>query len=119
MDGCFGLYAENGQIVGFIAVAKDFFRANSYNHYVISRLVILPDYQGVGLGTRFIEFVARRCREENKLISIVTSAKNLIFALKKKQWAKLVRFSAMNPKNDPKVKRRSVPTATFKFDFKD
>lgn len=116
MDGCFGLYAKSGQIVGFIAVAKDFFRANSYNHYVISRLVILPDYQGVGLGTRFIEFVARRYRKENKLIAIVTSAKNLIWALRKRSWARLVRYSESK---DKAIKRRAVPTATFKFDFKD
>lgn len=117
MDGCFGLYAESGQIVGFIAVAKTLFGSNRHNHYTVSRLVVLPDYQGVGLGTKFLEFVARTYRNDRKLLDITTSAKNLIIALNKKSWAKMVRFG--KTASDKQLKKRIVNTASFKFDFKD
>lgn len=117
LDDCFGLYTENGQIVGFIAVAKTLFGNNRHNHYTVSRLVVLPDYQGVGLGTKFLEFVARAYRNDRKLLDITTSAKNLIIALNKKSWAKMVRFGKTAP--DKRLKKRVVNTASFKFDFKD
>lgn len=50
----------------------------------VSRLVILPDYQGIGLGTKFLDEIAKYYSKQNYELSIVTSAKNLISALKKK-----------------------------------
>lgn len=49
----------------------------------VSRLVILPDYQGIGLGTKFLNKMAEYYAAQNKDFSIVTSAKNLIAALRK------------------------------------
>ena len=51
----------------------------------VSRLVILPDYQGIGLGTKFLDKMAIYYTNKNFDFSIVTSAKNLINALRKKE----------------------------------
>lgn len=58
-----------------------------------SRLVILPDYQGIGLGIRFLNFIAQKYADEGFQFSIVTSAKNMIFALNKSQKWKMIRYS--------------------------
>lgn len=53
----------------------------------VSRLVILPDYQGIGLDTKFLEIVAQHYIKQGFDFSIKTSAKNLIYSLKKsKNW---------------------------------
>lgn len=49
----------------------------------VTRLVILPDYQGIGLGTKFLNIIAKYYSNLGYDFSIVTSAKNLIYSLKK------------------------------------
>lgn len=54
----------------------------------VTRLVILPDYQGIGLGTKFLNFVADFFTKQGFDFRIVTSAKNLIYALNRnKNWS--------------------------------
>lgn len=79
---CFGLYAESGDIVGFLAVLHQPHRVSKKIKRV-SRLVILPDYQGVGLGRKFVNAVGDLYLDEGYRFHIVTSAKNMIAALKK------------------------------------
>lgn len=50
----------------------------------VSRLVILSDYQGIGLGTKFLNKMAKIYSDLGWDFSIITSAKNLIHALRKK-----------------------------------
>lgn len=65
-----------------------------------TRLVVLPDYQGIGLGTKLLESVAKIYKSQGYDFSIVTSAKNLIKALNsKKQWT-LKRYSGAKPSNN-------------------
>jgi len=35
-------------------------------YYQVSRLVALPDYQGIGFGKRFLNFVAELCSSQAK-----------------------------------------------------
>ncbi|HTN73740.1 MAG TPA: GNAT family N-acetyltransferase [Pirellulaceae bacterium] len=42
-------------------------------HKRVTRLVTLPDYQGLGIGTRLLEYVCRRVRATGERISITTS----------------------------------------------
>ena len=79
---CYGLY-DNDNIIGFIAILHQPHPINKKLKRV-SRLVILPDYQGIGLGTKFLDEIAKYYSKQNYELSIVTSAKNLISALKKK-----------------------------------
>lgn len=47
----------------------------------VSRLVVLPDYQGIGIGYAFLNEIARKYTNEGWTFTIVTSAKNLIWKL--------------------------------------
>jgi GNAT superfamily N-acetyltransferase len=82
----------------------------------VSRLVVLPDYQGIGIGTSFLETIARHIVEHGFEFDITTSAKNLIMALNRRNQWKLKRVGRMSPNTDPSIRQRSnVKTATFFF----
>jgi len=54
----------------------------------ISRLVVLPDYQGVGVGSAMLNAVANKYYEGGWQININTSSPAIVFALKKSSvWA--------------------------------
>lgn len=78
---CYGLY-DNNKIIGFIAVLH---QPHAKNKKIkrVSRFVILPDYQGIGLGVKFLNEIAKYYIDKGFDFSIKTSAKNLILALKK------------------------------------
>lgn len=80
------MYNEHNEIVGFCAVLH---RPHNkiLNLKGIHRLVILPDYQGIGIGTKFLNIVAEYYAQQGFEISMVTSAKNMIGALyKSDKW---------------------------------
>lgn len=53
----------------------------------IHRVVVKPDYQGIGVGGRLITEVAKRYRKDNFRMSIVTSAPSFINGLQRsKNW---------------------------------
>ena len=53
----------------------------------IHRVVVKPDYQGIGLGGRLISEVAQKYKKDNFRVSIVTSSPAFIFGLKSsKKW---------------------------------
>ena len=114
---CYGLYNENNEIVAFLGVIHQ----PNINPKIkrVTRLVVLPDYQGIGLGTRFLECVAEIYKKQGYDFSIVTSAKNLIHSLNKnKKWT-LIRHSVNKiPKNSKidslrKTIRNNCKTASF------
>lgn len=80
----------------------------------VTRLVVLPDYQGIGLGVAFLKAVAEIYKGYD--FRITTSAKNLIYALNKnKNWRledygrhKMPKSSLMQ-----KTLRGHVKTASF------
>ena len=79
MCKCYGLYDENS-IIGFIGVLHQPHPRNTKIKRV-SRLVILPDYQGIGLGYKFLTAIAKMYVEQGFDFEIITSAKNLIMKL--------------------------------------
>ena len=58
----------------------------------VSRLVILPDYQGIGLGYKFLNVVAKDYVDKGYDFMIITSAKNLIMKLYNSNTWKMVRY---------------------------
>ena len=88
---CFGLY-ENENIIGFIAVLH---QPHGINKKIkrCSRLVILPDYQGIGLGRKFLESIAKLYISQGYDLTITTTAKNLINALRKSNDWCMMRYS--------------------------
>lgn len=58
----------------------------------VHRLVVLPDYQGIGIGTAFIKEVAKMITNEGYELNLTTTTPALVGALKKdKDWV-LARF---------------------------
>ena len=54
--------------------------------------MVLPDYQGIGIGTTFIKRIAKMVSDRGFELNLTTTTPSLIYALKKdKQWA-LSRF---------------------------
>lgn len=115
---CYGVYDQNS-IVAFMAVLH---QPHGINKKIkrVCRLVVLPDYQGVGIATRFLNAIARMYVKEGYDFSIVTSAKNLIYALNKSPEWLLQRYSAnkcSSAKNAIDYKRGSMrsncKTASF------
>ena len=87
----------------------------------VSRLVILPDYQGIGLGTKFLNFMAEYYIQKGYDFSIITTAKNLIHSLKKSdKWCmfrynKHANVKSKSSKIDRFRKMRECPTASFAY----
>lgn len=114
---CYGLY-DCDTIIGFMAI-RHFPHPNNKKIKMVHRLVILPDYQGIGLGVKFLNAVARMYTAEGYDFSIITSAKNLMITLRKNPKWVMVRHSSssrhrgITALND--ALRRNVKTASFYF----
>lgn len=80
---CYGLF-DDEKIIGFCAVLHNPHPINKKIKRV-HRLVILPNYQGIGLGTRFLNFVAKIYHDQGFDFMIMTSARNLIYSLNKSE----------------------------------
>lgn len=107
---------DKDKIIGIIGVIH-FPHPKNKKIKKVTRLVILPDYQGIGLGTRFLNAVATFYDDFDFFIT--TSAKNLIHALNKNDQWSLKRYDISGKQSTGmqqfiKVQRR-VKTATFKF----
>lgn len=77
---CFVGCIEN-EPVAFIALIR-LVHPNTKKTWMIHRLVVLPDYQGIGIGKRLMTFVAQRYVERGLRVRIVTSNPALIFSLR-------------------------------------
>ena len=76
----------NDKLVGFSAVLP-FPHGNLKNTYRESRLVIMPDYQGIGLGSFFSDYIAERYKQQSKLFYSTTSNPALIkYRQKSEKW---------------------------------
>lgn len=120
---CFGLYDDN-KIIGFMGVLH---QPHGVNKKIkrCSRLVILPDYQGIGLGYKFLCVIAKYYTDAGYDFSIVTSAKNFIAKLSYSPKWRCIRCSAnkcSSAKSSIDYKRKSMrskcKTASF-FYIKD
>ena len=76
----------NDEIAGFISILH-FPHPKAKDLKKVHRLVILPDYQGAGIGLRLLNEVGKIYKHEKWRYTIVTSAPSLINALKKSnEW---------------------------------
>jgi ABC-type Mn2+/Zn2+ transport system ATPase subunit/GNAT superfamily N-acetyltransferase len=76
----------NDEVAGFLSVLH-FPHPNAKNIKKVHRLVILPDYQGAGIGIKFLNEIGYFYKKEKQRYTIVTSAPSLIKVLKKcKKW---------------------------------
>lgn len=76
----------NDAIAGFISVLH-FPHPKVKNMKKVHRLVILPDYQGIGIGIKLLNEIGYFYKKQKDRYTIVTSAPSLINALKKSnEW---------------------------------
>ena len=77
----------NDEIAGFISILH-FPHPKVKNLKKVHRLVILPDYQGAGIGLKLLNEVGKVYKEQKWRFNIVTSAPSLINSLKNNnKWA--------------------------------
>jgi ABC-type ATPase with predicted acetyltransferase domain len=81
----------NNQLAGFISVLH-LPHPRAKNIKMVHRLVVLPDYQGVGIGVRLLEFIAKKYVKNEYRFKIVTSAPSLINYFKKSTYWKCNHF---------------------------
>lgn len=72
----------NDDIAGFISTLH-FPHPKVKNMRKIHRLVVKPDYQGIGIGNLLLKNISEIYKKKGNRITIVTSAPSLIFSLKK------------------------------------
>jgi ABC-type lipoprotein export system ATPase subunit/predicted acetyltransferase len=76
----------NNEIAGFLSVLH-FPHPKAKNIKKVHRLVILPDYQGAGIGIKFLNEIGKIYKKDKWRYTIVTSAPSLINVLKKSnEW---------------------------------
>lgn len=117
---CYGLF-ENDNMVGFYSVIH-FPHPRAKNIKRGHRLVILPDYQGLGLGSRFESLVARMYVKKGYRFIMTTSARNLIKnRVNDKHW-KVIRYGKAKESSAKSTiasfrgtHRKTVNTASFEY----
>lgn len=57
----------------------------------VHRLVVLPDYQGIGIGTNFITFIADLYARQGLIVKLITTTPAIRFSLDKSTSWDLVR----------------------------
>lgn len=110
---CYGLY-DKENIIGFIAVLH---QPHPKNRKLkrCSRLVILPDYQGIGLGTKFLNFIAEKYKRLGFEFTIVTSAKNMIHALNASGKWIMTRYSVNSKSKSSSISEIFMTKKTASF----
>jgi len=120
---CFVL-TMNDKPVAFMAILP-FPHGHIKNGFRVSRVVVLPDYQGLGLGFVIIDYFASLYAKDNKTMYIKTSNPALFGAMKKNEdkWhlahetkkkdlntAKILEFKAAN-----NMGYRNAITKSYKY----
>jgi GNAT superfamily N-acetyltransferase len=77
-----------GKPIAFIAVACVRMKAK---YYRVSRLVVLPDYQGIGVGKRLLNFIAELYSSQTKMPFYILTSNPQIIKGKMKNW-RITRF---------------------------
>lgn len=117
---CYGAYDGN-TIIAFMAVMT-FPHPIRKNTKRCSRLVVLPDYQGIGIGRSFLNTIAEMYKKQGYSFLIMTSAKNMIWALNKDKHWKMTRLGFCKGQsitgtlnNKTKSDRNNAKTASFEY----
>jgi GNAT superfamily N-acetyltransferase len=74
--------------IAFIAVVSIRMRAK---YYRVSRLVVLPDYQGIGVGKRLLNFIAQLYSSQTKMPFYILTSNPQIIRGDMKNW-KITRY---------------------------
>lgn len=95
----------------------------------VHRLVVLPDYQGIGIGTAFIKAIAQHYTDKGYTMNLTTTTPSLVGALRRSSNWRLIRYgrqkesySRYNERYNLKTKHLSNATSqrriTYSFNYK-
>jgi GNAT superfamily N-acetyltransferase len=97
----------------------------------VHRLVVLPDYQGIGVGTKFQDLIVEKYIKDGWNVNCTTTTPALVHAMKRNEKWALVRFGRVKntllkslSKYYPASKRidnglgSSSNRVTYSFDYK-
>ena len=107
----------NGKLAGFCAVLA-FPHPKVKNVWRGHRTVILPDYQGVGIGNSFSEWIAAKYVREGKKFISTTSNPAMILARKRNpNWitTRIGRAAGVSKKGAVRVTSHARITASFEY----
>lgn len=68
----------------------------------VHRLVVLPDYQGIGIGTNFITFIAELYSQKELTMKLITTTPSIRFALDRSDKWLLTRSGKVQPNGNKK-----------------
>lgn len=102
----------DGKPVAFIGVLHQ--PGKITNMKRTTRLVVLPDYQGIGIGYSLQTYIARYYNKYGFVYHIITSARNLIMRLAKSGEWRLVVWGVSTPDRKRKT-IRDRKMATFEY----
>lgn len=90
----------------------------------VHRLVVLPDYQGIGIGMSFINSVSGMYQKNGWNINLTTTTPSMIGALKKSpKWA-LMRFGRISMNHNQRLDKKKLQDSksskriTYSFNYK-
>jgi GNAT superfamily N-acetyltransferase len=96
---CYTAVYQNRPIA-FIAVVHIHMRAR---YYRISRLVVLPDYQGIGVGKRLLNFIAELYTSQTKVPFYILTSNPQIIRGNIENW-RIMRYGhASRGRNDSRI----------------
>jgi ABC-type lipoprotein export system ATPase subunit len=111
----------NGEVAGFLSVLH-LPHPKAKTIKKVHRLVILPDYQGAGIGIKFLNEIGNIYKRDKWRYTIVTSSPSLINALKKSNlWAckhlgrMYAKTGILHGSNDSNQNSKNRITASFEL----
>ena len=102
----------NDEIVSFCAVIQfPMLKANKMIH----RLVVIPDYQGIGIGIKFLNCISNLYDKKGWKVRLITSSPSLSFGLvKNKFWA----TTSKGRVSEDKKRKTTRSRITYSFLYK-
>lgn len=82
----------NGDLCAYLSILY-FCHPSVRNAWRVHRLVTLPDYQGLGIGARLLDWVASQNKKQNRKTLITTSNPAIINSLRKNELWRITRCS--------------------------
>jgi len=106
----------NDEIAGFISILPQPGKLQRQKR--VHRLVILPDYQGAGIGIKFLNEVGNIYKKEKWIYRINTTAPSLIYALKKSNKWNCHHYGRHNCGKNDMGKKGNATRITASFELK-
>lgn len=103
----------NGNLCGFCAISQ----IMKKNYKLVSRLVVLPQYQGIGIGTNFLNEICEIYHKQKKHISIRTSSPSISYSLKKSNKWKFTDKRRVSPNANIRNLNKSSSRERMTFGF--